>query len=194
MSSPSKKSDSQRLHERYLSIKNYLVYQQCIFIALLNDKYNFEVEKPLKIPVITSSLLKVNEIYNKDDSIDVISFVEGRCEEKKHADRSNGIPELTVQRRYISNKTIENHHLLIDLLFDEGYSFKSSFSSGKNNSYKMETVESILLNNKPFMKRDDIETLGKDIHDHLIKMFGNNKVLRIEQGEPSIKALLHIVH
>ena len=61
-------------------------------------------------------------------------------------------------------------------------------------SKMMETVESILLNNKPFMKRDDIETLGKDIHDHLIKMFGNNKVLRIEQGDPSIKALLHIVH
>ncbi|KAL7718557.1 TATA-binding protein-associated phosphoprotein [Entamoeba marina] len=185
--------NSLRLGEKYLDIRNFLVYQQAVFIALLNVNYEFVISKPIKRSLITSQLLKIIQISKGSASINVIDFIETRCNEKFNKDLSLGFNQSTTYRRYTTNKHAEKHHLLIDMLFESGFTFKSTYSSGKNKSTKLETVEEVYYQQKRLLTKEEIITKGKKIGEYLQDRIKAEKECYLIEKDPKLQQLLDIV-
>ncbi|KAL7713142.1 TATA-binding protein-associated phosphoprotein [Entamoeba marina] len=164
------KTDAQRLAERYHSVRSYLACQQAILLTLLNSNYEIVISKPTKKALISSQVVKVIAISSGSERIDVVDIVEKHCKEIMEKDISNGISQSSAYRRFITNKSIENHHLLIDLLEGIGYFFNSSFSSGKHKSNRLQTINEIFYGKQLIITKDTIQTKGKSISNYMTKL------------------------
>ncbi|EKE42361.1 hypothetical protein ENUP19_0163G0014 [Entamoeba nuttalli] len=185
-----KVSDSQRLAERYQTIRDYLAYQQAVLIALLNKKYDIVVERATKKSIITRQVVKVIQVSIGKAQIDVLEIINKRCKALMEIDIYNGVVHETAYRRFITNKSIENHHFLIDLLENEGYFFNSSYSSGKNNSKKMQTVLQIFKDGMCLLNKEDITKKGISLSNYLSQKTLKEKSFLISKNDPILSSML----
>ncbi|KAL7719397.1 TATA-binding protein-associated phosphoprotein [Entamoeba marina] len=186
-----KEEQQQFSKDRYFETRNYLASQQAVFFALLNKSTSFVVSKPTKRSIITDQLFKVKTIIlSNGNEIDVIEFVDSRCKEKMVLDLKNGINEYTALRRFNSNKIIENHHFLIDLAREEGFVFKSTFSSGKNNTTKMETISHIFYNNYYLLDKKEIIGIGKEISECISKKISSTSDGVIQKSDSDLQRII----
>ncbi|KAL7712925.1 TATA-binding protein-associated phosphoprotein [Entamoeba marina] len=125
--------------KEYYSQRNYTVYQQAVFLAILNQHYELVLKQSSKRSVVTSQLVRVIKIGNINDTISVSSFIENRCMEKIEIDRLNGLNEKTIYRRFSRNKIVETHNLLVDLIREFGVTFESEVGRVISNYFE-ETV------------------------------------------------------
>ncbi|ELP94461.1 hypothetical protein EIN_047540 [Entamoeba invadens IP1] len=184
-----KKSDSQRLCEKYMEIRNYLSCEQAFFLVLLNKKYDFVICKPTKRSLVTGQLVKLKMLHSENETLDVINFIEERCKESMNQDIQRGISETTACRRYTNNKIAENHHLLIDLLRLNGYVFNTSFSSGKHNSTKLETVVNIFFD-KIVYSQKEIKTVGKAINQYFFNEIKGKREVSFQANTPTLQKFI----
>ena len=73
-------------------------------------------------------------------------------------------------------------HLLIDILWLEGYFFDSHFSPGVNGQWKTETIKSVWFENKIIYNKEEIENVGLKIHSYILMQIEMNKY-HFEIGE-----------
>ncbi|KAL7712927.1 TATA-binding protein-associated phosphoprotein [Entamoeba marina] len=104
--------------KEYYSQRNYTVYQQAVFLAILNQHYELVLKQSSKRSVVTSQLVRVIKIGNINDTIKF------------------------------------------------GVTFESVYSSGKNNSNRMETIYSIYTKKGLFMNKKKIEEVGRVISNY----------------------------
>ena len=113
----------------FKNVRNYIVDQQAVFIALINQYATISISRPAKKSKLTQQRIKVERIeFNEKDFIEVNAFVKTRSNEKYENDLENGIPRKTAIRRLTQYKILENQHLLSDVLFQLGYRFSNYFT------------------------------------------------------------------
>ncbi|ELP88455.1 hypothetical protein EIN_229980 [Entamoeba invadens IP1] len=148
-------------------LRNSQVYQQAILLALINKHFQVKLLIPIKRSVLTLQLFKIEELTEGNDCIRVEDFVEKRCQEKFSNDVKQGIAEKTAKRRYETNRTTEQLHLLMDVLREFGYKFESRYTSGKKGAQKVETFNTIYLNDVVVVSQQQIVDLGTNINEKI---------------------------
>ena len=164
------KTMSSRDHKtnvHYLDSRNYMVYQEALFLALLSQYYEITISKPTKKSIVTDQFLKVKTIKIGDDCVAINDLMEKRCKERLAVDKLSGIKEGSAVRRFTLNKTTEIHHYLMDLLSLNGYMFKTKYVAGKNGSIRVELVEEVYYGNQLLFNKDDIITYGQKLNKFL---------------------------
>ncbi|EDR29294.1 hypothetical protein EDI_213690 [Entamoeba dispar SAW760] len=183
-----KKSDSERLCEKYFEIRNYLMCQQGVLLLLLNQHFDITITRPTKKSLVTGQVIKVKTLRDKFAEVDVVDFVEERCKEKMRVDMANGINEISACRRYTNNKIAENHHLLLDMLRMYGITFNTTFSSGKHNSTKLETISEIFINSKVLFTKNQIKAIGKEINNYFFNLVDKEKEVVLEKNNQFLQS------
>ncbi|ELP89146.1 hypothetical protein EIN_485080, partial [Entamoeba invadens IP1] len=107
-----------------LESRNYIVYQEGIFLSLLNKHCQLiTISRPTKKAIVTKQYIKINTITINNETINVADLVEKRCRDRLEKDKTSGIKVGSAVRRFTLNKTTEVHHFLMDLLQLFGYVF-----------------------------------------------------------------------
>ncbi|KAL7719605.1 TATA-binding protein-associated phosphoprotein [Entamoeba marina] len=161
-----KRSKRTPCEDAFKKMRNYQVFQQAIFIALLSQFFEVTVKSPVKRSIVSLQLLRVDSLNYGNDTILVDEFVNTRCKEKYKQDILNGISEKTAKRRSDTNRITEQLHFLRDILMLFGFDFYSKFTEGKNGAQIVETVLKVIGNGSSF-NRNDISLKGKEINDYL---------------------------
>ncbi|ELP92781.1 hypothetical protein EIN_372030 [Entamoeba invadens IP1] len=174
----------------FKSFRDYIVEQQAVFIALLNQFGDVTITRPTKKSVLTQQRIRVETITIGNETIDISSFVDKRCAARYALDISNGILEKTAIRRQTANKIMETHHMLTDLLFEYGYLFETYFTSGKNNTPKMELVRNIIENKNMIFNRVSIIKTGNLINRLLCSKLSECRVVTLQAADPELMAFL----
>ena len=170
--------------------RNYIIEQQAIFIVLLNKIGDIKLSKPVKKSFLTQQRIKVETITIGLETISISTVVETRCAERLQLDINNGVARKTAIRRQTFNKIMENHHLLCDLLFEFGYLFESQYSSGKNQTPKIEIVNKIFADGKVLFTKDDISKKGSEINTYLTKKLLKDDVLILKRNDKQLQLLI----
>ncbi|EMS12356.1 hypothetical protein KM1_080610 [Entamoeba histolytica HM-3:IMSS] len=170
--------------------RDYQVCVQCTLIALLNEQYSFLIQRPVKKGNLSLQLINIRRIELNKDWIDVEAFVNKRCQDRITFDISIGIPSETAKQRVSKNKIFEQIHLLIDLSFVMGYSFRSSFTNGNNHSMIYETVVEIYHNNILILSTQEIESVGNKINALIYGRLSKQHSITLEQKDTQIISLL----
>ncbi|EKE38135.1 hypothetical protein ENUP19_0241G0035 [Entamoeba nuttalli] len=186
-----KLSDSERLAERYIETKNYMVEEQGLLIALLNKYYEIQVKLPRKKSSKTANLVRVVAIGDGNDTIDFTKTVEDICKCKMYFDEHNGISEKTAYRRFTNNKISEAHHYLMDLLRLHGYFYNSYYSSGKNHSNKTETFTDIFKEGKHLFGLHDIVQKGIEINEWMHSELSSNDLLFLSKNDSTLQSFIN---
>ena len=161
---------------------NYQCIAQSILIGLLSKHSEIELTKPNKKCLVTQQFIKINSIkFSEDDVIKMNDFIENRCHERKNYEiHSLENDERTATRRIQNYKRIETIHVLIDLLREFQYQFKSKYVEGKKGVLKLETIQSIYKDGKLILNSDDIHSKGLKMNDYLYNIIltsGNHFIL-----------------
>ena len=154
---------------------NQLINYQCsvegILLALLTQYCQVEISKPSKKCLVSQQFLKITKIsFGNKDEINVNELVDRRCKARKEYEIQNDSNEQTASRRIQSYKRIETIHLLIDILREFNYSFKSQYVEGKKGVLKLEVVEEIYFQNKLLFDNESIHQKGCKINNFLYDM------------------------
>ena len=192
MSLPPKQPDtrgSNQFSEIYTETKNYLVCQQSIFIAILNQYCHMNLSKPTKRSNITEQFIKIQSIQygsNSENDVDFSGLIEQRVKERLEFDIQLGITEVTAKRRVTSNKIHESLHYLIDMLSILDYQFHITTIGGKNNSMKIDTVHAIFFKNKLLFDEKQIKENGEKINHYLCSEIGDKKEYDLEMNNKTL--------
>ncbi|ELP85261.1 hypothetical protein EIN_084330 [Entamoeba invadens IP1] len=191
MSASVKLSDSERLAVNYVVTKNYMVQQQALLIALLNQNYTITLKMPRKRSEKTENLMRILMVSDGIQELEFTNVVEKICRTKMAFDRSKGVSEKTSYRRFTYNKVIEAHHLLMDLVGLDGILFDSYYSSGKNQSNRTETIIGILRSvGQIWFNESDISILGTRISEWLYSQLETQETLVLQKEDMHICSLL----
>jgi len=174
----------------FQKLRNYQVYQQAIFIALLNQFFELLVKAPVKRSVVSLQLLRIESIKYLSDIIGVNDFVMARCKEKYKKDISSGIGEKTAKRRSDTNRVTELLHLLQDLLREKGFAFHSKFTDGKNGAQIIETVCSIQGPDGFFISQQEIIHKGALISKYLTDKLVSSSEITLPKEDMMLRNIL----
>ena len=174
----------------FKNVRNYIVQQQAVFIALINQYASVTISRPAKKSKLTQQRIKVEKIAFDQDEIFVNEFVKKRSNERYNSDLKHGIPRKTAIRRLTQYKIMENQHLLSDILFHLGYRFSTYFTVGKNNTPKREIVDKIVWNQKILFDKLTIITHGNAINEYLCSQLSFEKSVTFERDNPFLQSLL----
>ena len=159
---------------------NYQCSVESILLVLLSQYCKIEISKPSKKCLVTQQFLKIMTInFGEDDSINVNDLIDKRCISRKEYEIKNDSNESTASRRIQGYKRIETIHLLVDLLREFNYKFKSKYVEGKKGVLKLEVVESIYHNDKLLFDLDTIHQKGCRINNFLYDLI-------VSSGSPYI--------
>ncbi|GAB1225082.1 hypothetical protein ENUP19_0241G0007 [Entamoeba nuttalli] len=176
----------------YREMRNYQVYQQALFLGILNQSSSMIIQKPIKKAIVTQQLVTVNSLqFSRDDQIAISDLIERRCKEMMKLDLSNGLREKTAIRRYETNKVTEVLHLLSDILNEFGFTFRTSKTTGKNKSAIAETVNVMYFKGRKAYSKQQITQIGMKINQYLYEKCaeGDGNTI-IERNDPMIHSLL----
>ena len=124
--------------------RNSQTLQQSILLGLLNKYCSITISQPAKRSTVTGQFMRIVSIdFGDGDEIQIDEFLKKRCIEQMQKDISQGVSEKTALRRYQNNKKIEQIHLLMDILFEKGYTFTTKKMKGKLETNKLEMISSI---------------------------------------------------
>lgn len=175
----------------FKNVRNYIVQQQAVFVALLNQYATVTISRPAKKSKLTQQRIKVESIsFNTNDIIEVNNFVKKRSNQMYQHDLDVGIPRKTAIRRLTQYKILENQHLLSDILFHLGYRFTTYFTVGKNNTPKREIVDEIYLNNKLMYNKLSIISYGNCINEYLCSKLMLDKSVTFEKHDSVLQSFL----
>ena len=166
----------------FKAVRNNQVYQQAIFIWLLNSHFDITIKTPLKKANVFEQILRVDKIKSESDEIFMNEVVERRIKTIFVHDIKNGVSEKTGIRRTENNRITEGLHLMIDILREMGYFFNSKIGNGKKGTVKTETVEAVFLSNKVIITRNDIQAKGKLINSKICELMENKPSITIPRG------------
>ncbi|ELP94738.1 hypothetical protein EIN_340760 [Entamoeba invadens IP1] len=184
---PKKTEKRKRASEdAFKKMRNYQVYQEAVFIALLSTFFEIVVRAPVKKSIVSLQLLRVEVIRSLRDVINVNDFVISRCKEKYKLDIKDGLLEKTAKRRTDTNRVSELLHFLQDVLRELGFGFVSKVTDGKNGAQVVETVYGIFGNGIELDQKDIIEK-GKKINDFLNKRLGGMANLVLEKENEQLR-------
>ena len=177
----------------HLDSRNFMVFEEGIFIALLNQYMDITISKPTKKSIISLQYLKVDSVTIDNDFIKVSELIEKRCKAILERDKVSGIKVGSAVRRFTLNKTTEIHHFLMDLLQLFDYFYDSKMIAGKNGAMKIEIVETIYFNRKILFSKNDICLLGEKINLMLCDLVLKEKMVELKQNHPMFKEFLSSV-
>ena len=173
--------------------RNYVIEQQAIFIVLLNKLADIKISRPIKKSTLTQQRIKVEQISFGKEIIPLSNFVDMRCSDRLQLDIDNGVSKKTAKRRQTFNKIMENHHFLCDLLFECGFIFESQFSSGKNNTPKIEIIDKIFANGKLIFTKEKIAEKGSEINTFLVQKLKDDDVLVLKRNNWELQEFINDV-
>ena len=152
--------------------KNYQSIQECMLIGLLNRYSDIKIKRPFKKATVTIPFVTIEKvIFNKTDIINVVEFLNKRCQERMEYELKIGVSSKTALRRYKTNKFTETNHLLMDLLLDMGYLFNTTIPPHKKNLQAHETIQAIFDRSGRCYRREMIVTIGTKINSYFSKYF-----------------------
>lgn len=174
----------------FKNVRNYIVQQQAIFIALLNQWATITISHPIKKSILTQQRIKIESIGFPNGLLEVNDFVKTRSKRRYEIDVENGIPRKTAIRRLTQYKIMENQHLLTDILFDYGFRFETYFTLGKNGTPKTEIVEKIFFNKRELYNKMEIIETGNKINEYLYSQLLFAKSIVFKQNDPILQSFL----
>ncbi|KAL7717807.1 TATA-binding protein-associated phosphoprotein [Entamoeba marina] len=185
----SKRSKRTPCEDAFKKMRNYQVFQQAIFIAILSQFFEITIKSPVKRSIVSCQLLRVDSLNYGNDTILVDEFVNTRCKEKYKQDIRNGISEKTAKRRSDTNRITEQLHFLRDILMLFEFDFHSKFTDGKNGAQIVETVLKVIGNGLSINK-NDIALKGKEINDYLYHKLVDRSSVTIPMKDETMSSLL----
>ncbi|EKE41211.1 hypothetical protein ENUP19_0085G0088 [Entamoeba nuttalli] len=192
-SSPNHKTkESYELKKSYKAT-NYQCAVEGILIALIAQHCTIEINKPSKKCLVTQQFIKVIKInFSQGDSINVSIFINNRCNERKEHEIKMNSDVRTATRRIQNYKRIETIHLLIDILREYGYLFKSKYVEGKKGVLKLENVTAIYYNNKLLLNIKTIFERGIKIINYLYHRTASTRTaFRLSSKNEFLSSLLY---
>ncbi|EKE41367.1 hypothetical protein ENUP19_0003G0050 [Entamoeba nuttalli] len=171
-------------------MRNYQVFQQAIFIALLSQFFEIVIRPPVKKSIVSFQLLRVDAIKLMKDVLSINDFIIARCKEKYKMDIKMGTLEKTAKRRSDTNRVTELLHLLQDLLREKGFIFISKFTDGKNGAQVIETITSIKGPNGLYLTQTDITKKGETISKYLNSEMSKSTRKFIPMNDKTLQSIL----
>ena len=173
----------------FKNVRNYIVEQQAVFVALLNKYAAITISRPIKKSTMTQQRIKIESISFPKETIDINDLVKQRSFTLYENDLKNGIPHKTAIRRLTQYKIMENQHLLSDILFEIGFRFTTYFTLGKNNTPKTEIVSSISKDGLLFTKPKIIQ-IGNKINEYFCSSLKKEKSVTFSRNDDFLQSFL----
>ncbi|GAB1221536.1 hypothetical protein ENUP19_0082G0065 [Entamoeba nuttalli] len=174
---PSKSTKGNENKPAYFKdVRNYKVYEQSIFLALLNQYFDITLRLPIKQAKVFEQILVIDSISREEDYVDVVCFIDKRCSERYNFDLTHGVSKKTCQRRFETNKLTESLHFLSDVIAEFGYVLERRNTKGKKGTLKCDLIDKIFLNDKLLFNKDDIIKKGKLINQYLCELFVSSRI------------------
>ncbi|EKE42257.1 hypothetical protein ENUP19_0284G0040 [Entamoeba nuttalli] len=172
--------------------REYETQQQSMLLALLNKFCTVHITKQCKKAEVTHQFFRIKLIqFSIEDEINVERFLNTRTQERKQFEMRCGCTEKTSKRRMQINKKVELLHLLIDLLNEKGFTFRSRFTDQKMGSLQKETVLQIYYKNVFIFNHETIIKKSLIIHELISqKLLSKTTDLILKQNDYDIQNVL----
>ncbi|ELP92644.1 hypothetical protein EIN_369660 [Entamoeba invadens IP1] len=177
-------------HHPFQETRNYQVYEQAVFVGLINRHFSISFISPRKKSIVAKQFLTVKAFWARNDVIEFNRFIQRRVKEIREYAIRHGTPEKTAIRRGENNKIVESLHFMLDFLRELGYKSETTTIGGKNGNARTEMIDSISFDNKRHDKKE-IERMGILINDYIYKQFGLNNEIVINRMDETINKYLN---
>ncbi|ELP93054.1 hypothetical protein EIN_052690 [Entamoeba invadens IP1] len=176
---------------QFSKTRNYLAYQQAVFIALINKQFRVIIQRPVKKAIVTHQFLNIRLLQKEKDIIEVDTFVQGRCQQRRNHDITSGVSMSAAKQRVGKNKIIELNLLLLDILNMFGYTFSTEMSEGKNGAMRNEMCKTVFYNGNYLFGKEEISVVGAKINKYLCEALGNRNEITVDYNDPALQNYLN---
>ena len=176
-------------NEKYRLLRNYQAYQQSVFVFILLNFCSIKFSKATKRSSSTRQFLVIKELLFDNETIDVVSFIEKRCEEKMLIEEKRCVSKKTAQRRIDNYKFTENLHYLLDILQQFGYFYNFRSSQGKNGIEKSDTALELFRYNRIIFNQQEIALYGSAVNEYICSLLNGKYEITINKNDTELMNL-----
>ncbi|ELP89680.1 hypothetical protein EIN_452800 [Entamoeba invadens IP1] len=163
--------------------KEQTTFQQCFLLYILNKHAKITIKRPKKYSSRTSTIPILSFLETQASRVDVLNFAIKRCEAIKNEEMVKGIPLQTIKRRFNKNMSAFIRNFVFDSCLEFGYFFNSKLSKNSMKSIQSEKIRSVFYDGKFVTDKKGILELGKVIHQKLMSVLKDRRVVTFEIGE-----------
>ena len=156
--------------------------ESCLYatiIALMNPSHSFIISKPHRVSKKTIPFIKIREIINDEETIDIKHFMKQRGQDLIHSYQQQDFSLKTAQRRERSRRRMEMLFYLEDVLFLHGIDIHVSSSS----MYGIYGPISISVENNCILETSQIVQIGKNVVEFVTQKMSHENEVLIDNNE-----------
>ncbi|ELP89274.1 hypothetical protein EIN_487760 [Entamoeba invadens IP1] len=172
-------------------MKNFEAIQESYLLGLLNAFCSFTFEKPAKKSKVTFQFVKTTTLHFGQDVVRIRDITEANCKCRAELERSVGVSEDKVKRRFDKNKNIFLTNMLFDFALEYGYFFNSKLARNTGGAIQMDKIKDVFYNGELVCQQSDMMIRGIALNKYFSSLTVNeDKQGRVSQYDLIISKIL----